>query len=57
MTDNPLKQSIEKRTQDERLRLKREKKSPFRFNIQNLLILSVILGLLFSVFRIIAFFF
>lgn len=57
MTDNPLKESIAKRTQEERLTISKDNKKPWRFNFQILMMLSIIFGLIFSLIRIIAFFF
>lgn len=57
MTEHPLKKSIAQRTEDERFTLKEEKKKPRPFNIQVLLIISIVIGLVFSLIRIINFFF
>lgn len=54
--ENLLKSSIEKRLDEERYRIPREKKVRKSFNFRWVVIISIILGLLFSVFNLISYF-
>lgn len=54
--DSLLKASIDKRLQEERYVQPREKKKRKKFNIQFIIILSILIGLFFSVLRLIPYF-
>lgn len=54
--DSLLKASIDKRLQEERYVQSREKKKRKKFNIQFIIILSILIGLFFSVLRLIPYF-
>lgn len=54
--DSLLKASIDKRLQEERYVQPKEKKKRKKFNIQFIIILSILIGLFFSVLRLIPYF-
>lgn len=54
--ENPLQSSIDKRLSEERYRIPREKKKRKSFNFRWVMIISIILGLLFTLFNILSYF-
>lgn len=54
--DSLLQASIDKRLQEERYVQPKEKKKPKVFNLQFIIILSIIIGLIFSVLRLLPYF-
>ncbi len=55
--ENPLKDSIAQRMDEERHRIPKEKKERKKFNFQVILIISILIGLILSVLRLITYFY